>query len=230
MSKRKFINENVFDKIDTEEKAYWLGFIYADGNISDAKKIYETRKKSVYRIEISLKTDDIGHLEKLKKFLNWKGVIKINKTNFKRSDRCRIYFNNKHMWNILNSYGCTPRKSLTLTFPNENIFSNISLIKDFIRGYIDGDGSISYLNKNHKKMALSIIGTQNILNGIQKYLPLERVNKIWKKSGCNTNTYTLAFNLWRGYYVCNYLYKDSSIYLDRKYDKYKEYCRIYEES
>jgi hypothetical protein len=230
MEYRIYVDETVFDKIDTEEKAYWLGFIFADGNISDAYKLKEKTKKSIYRIEVSLKSDDINHLEKLKEFLKWQGTVKINKTNFSRCDRCRLYFNNKHIWETLNSYGCTPRKSLTLKFPNLTIFNDKNLIKDFIRGYIDGDGSISYLTYkkiNKKAMYLRILGTEDMLINIQKNLPLERSNKIWRRDG--ENVYDLAFNHWRGYYVCNHLYKNATIYLDRKFNRYKEYCRLYEE-
>lgn len=53
------------------------------------------------------------------------------------------------MFNILINYGCTTRKSLTLKFPNINIFKNKSYIYDFIRGYVDGDGCLSYSDKNH---------------------------------------------------------------------------------
>ena len=67
----------------------------------------------------------------------------------------------------LNSYGCTPRKSLTLKFPSLNIFKDESLVWDFIRGYIDGDGCISYATKDHSKMLLSLLGTEDFLNSIQ---------------------------------------------------------------
>jgi len=98
MPRKNYIDETVFDCVDTEEKAYWLGFIYADGNISDAEAIKKKSNKSVYRLEVSLQSNDIEHLNKLKQFFKWQGEVKINKTNFERKDRCRLYFNNKHIW------------------------------------------------------------------------------------------------------------------------------------
>jgi hypothetical protein len=125
----------------------------------------------------------------------------------------------------LNNYGCTPKKSLTLKFPNINIFENKNLIRHFIRGYIDGDGCISYCDKKHKHMTLRILGTKDFLNILQKYLPLEKKNKLHKKN----NIYDLSFQKGRGKYILDYVYKDATIFLDRKLEKYKEYCRLYQE-
>ena len=58
-------------------------------------------------------------------------------------------FANKYFWNILNSYGCTPRKSLTLKFPDRDIFKSSDLIRHFIRGYFDGDGCFSRYIYSH---------------------------------------------------------------------------------
>ena len=58
--KLSYIDDSVFDKIDTEEKAYWLGFLYADGSISS----------SSYQIELSLSSVDVNHIKKFKRFLN----------------------------------------------------------------------------------------------------------------------------------------------------------------
>jgi len=67
MGKKANIKSDIFDNIDTEEKAYWLGFIYADGNISDMESYLRKSGKYVYRMEVSLKADDIDHLNKLNK-------------------------------------------------------------------------------------------------------------------------------------------------------------------
>ena len=61
------------------------------------------------------------YLLKLKKALCWSGTVTIEHTNFERCDRCRLYFNDKQIWHALNNKGCTPRKSLTLVFPNKAI-------------------------------------------------------------------------------------------------------------
>lgn len=219
------MNYNYFDSIDTEEKAYWLGFIFADGNISKSERIYKGKiKKGNYRFEVSLKDTDREHLEKFAKEISFEKEIKISQTNSK-AKRCRLYFNNKHFWNTLNNYGCTPSKSLTLKFPNISIFKDTSLIKHFIRGYVDGDGSIAYKNAKHTDFQLRILGTEHFLSNLQKNLPLEKLNKLYK----DTNIYELCFNSSRGLYVCKYLYENSNIYLDRKFERYTQYSRLYQE-
>ena len=219
------INYNFFDSIDTEEKAYWLGFFFADGYISKSSRLYTRKlKNGCYAIEISLKGDDIQHLKKFADAINYQKEIKISKASF-NATRCRLSFNNKHMWQILNNYGCTPQKSLTLKFPDINIFKTKDLIFHFIRGYVDGDGNIGFKNKEHNYMQLRILGTKDFLENLQKNLPLEYNNKLHKK----VNIYELTFNDRRGKYVCNLLYSNAKIYLERKYLKYKEFCRLYQE-
>lgn len=219
------MNYNYFDSIDTEEKAYWLGFIFADGNISKSERMYKGKlKRGNYRFELSLKAEDKSHLEKFAKAIGFNKEVKISKA-VNRANRCRLYFNNKHLWTILNSYGCTPNKSLTLTFPKLEIFLNKELIKHFIRGYIDGDGSICYRNAVHTDFQLRILGTENFLTILQQQLPLEKQNKLHK----DINIFELCFSGSRGLYVCNYLYKNSNIHLDRKYSRYIEYSRLYQE-
>lgn len=81
-----------------------------------------------------------------------------------RGDLCRMSFDNKHMVDVLTNYGCIPKKSLTLTFPDKNVFKDKSLIRHFIRGYFDGDGCITYANANHSSIEVSIVGTKPFLD------------------------------------------------------------------
>ena len=71
------------------------------------------------------------------------------------------------MWKTLNNIGCTPKKSLMLKFPDKSVFKYNKLIIDFIRGYFDGDGCISY-HRNTKSVSpyCSIISTNEFLTSI----------------------------------------------------------------
>lgn len=217
-------NEHIFDIIDTEEKAYWLGFIFADGYISS----FEEGKKSNYRFELSLKESDINHLNKFNLFMEHKyNNVKVE--NVKCKDkiyrRCRWSICNKHLWETLNSYGCVPKKSLILQFPNTNIFQNKDLIKDFIRGYWDGDGCISYANKQHTRLTISALGTESFLKSINEFLPKNIViYKLKQKS-----TWAISANHNTAFKTLYFLYENSKIYLDRKYDLYRQMSRLYEQ-
>lgn len=221
------INYNYFDEIDTENKAYWLGFLFADGSVTTPFRVNKdgSIKNGIYRIELQLKEDDKNHLDKFRKELNIEKPLNISKTNYERSNRCRLYFNSKHMWEILNSYGCTPRKSQTLEFPNINIFKDKKLIKHFIRGYVDGDGCLSWCDTQHKRAHLGILGTMKFLKELQHWLPLEFENVILKRN--DESVASLYYSGKTAFYIANYLYKDCSVYLERKRERYLEYCRLY---
>lgn len=213
----KFDN-SIFDSIDTEEKAYWLGFIFADGYISSTLK-----NKNRYLLEISLKGSDKHHLEKFNVFTKHENKNKVSietsTCKNKKFTRCRWYVANKHLWEVLNSYGCTPNKSLTLKFPNKSIFNDPSLIRHFIRGYFDGDGCFTRgIHTNTVSPIVSFIGTKEFLEEILTYSGIQGQFRHDKRH--TELTWILEYNKENGIKLINYLYNDSSIYLDRKYKLY----------
>jgi len=207
---KKSINSKVFEKIDTEEKAYWLGFIYADGCI--------TRNNT---FEITLQEQDLFHLQKLKIFLSYEGEIKY-KSKVKAH---RLMFGDTKIYNDLNKLGCTPRKSLTLKFPTESQVP-INLIKHFIRGYFDGDGSIHLVHgktSNTYNANCSILGTFDFLNKLKKVLENNEVNNVSKIRETTSRAFSLnVFSSIHKPNFLNFLYKDANIYLERKYERYKK--------
>lgn len=221
-NKTKF-NETIFDSIDTEEKAYWLGFIFADGYVSSADN----------KFELSLKASDASHLEKFNKFMGGESnKVKIGKVTCGNviCERCRWSVSNKHLKNTLVSLGCVPNKSLILKFPDISIFSDPSLIIHFIRGYWDGDGSLSWGNKAHTEPNISVLGTKDFLEGIKKNIPELENYSLHLNNKDNDKTFVLSATYRVAFSVTTRLYKNSTIYLDRKYEKYLDYCRLYEKS
>lgn len=167
-------------------------------------------KKSIYNFEISLQASDSLHLEKFKNFISYEKEVVID------SFRCRIMLANKHFWTTLNNYGCTPRKSLTLEFPNISIFKDSSLIRHFIRGYFDGDGSFSrYVNHTSVTPSISLIGTKSFIDNILHYSQINGI--IYHNKRHSENTISIRYNKSEGIQFINYLYLNSTIYLDRKY-------------
>ena len=168
------IDENVFNIIDTEEKAYWLGFWYADGYVSSNRNT----------VGVDLKPSDFKHLEKLKKFLKWSGDIKLEKT------RCRLNFPN-HIKKEMLSY--------------------------FIRGYFDGDGCLCYTEKT---LEVSMIGTYEFLEVVCDIINIDKKRIYDLNKNKRTSRLVLSSKKDIENFL-NYIYKDANIYLDRKYEKYK---------
>ena len=155
-------------------------------------------------------------LEDIKKIMGIDKPLHITHSTYPGGqDMYRLEIISKHMCEILSSIGATPRKSLTLTFPN----INDSLIRHLIRGYFDGDG---YISKPEKRgCQIEIMGTlmfceslYDILHnvGIDCYIKntnrpdtITRYLIIGKKKECEK--------------FCNYIYNDATIYMKRKFDK-----------
>lgn len=195
-------NTETFKKIDTEEKAYWLGFLYADGYINNDKGI-----------ELTLKKDDLEHLKKFKSFMQTD-----NKISFREKQQAyRICIYSKELAKDLTDLGCFQNKSLKLIFPTEQQVPN-DLINHFMRGYFDGDGCIT---ASQNQLRFSVIGTIDFLKEYEKILlkHLKRNNpNKWKQEG-------QAFSIHFGGNVqvkkiYNFLYKNANIYLERKRNKF----------
>lgn len=132
---------------------------------------------------------------------------------------------NKHIWNTLNNYGCTPRKSLTVKFPNEKIFKSLHLIRDFIRGYCDGDGSLGlYHVKNKDRMleALSFCGSELFLYEMDKYFPSH--SNVYEKK--DNKIHVIKYASLKARRNSFFMYENSTIYMERKYEIFKSFCRL----
>ena len=203
-------DKNFFEQINTEEKAYWAGFIAADGNI----------RKDFHKVRIELARKDRDHLFKFRKAIDGNNPIK----DYTRFNNYSTYIevNCKKMCEDLNKIGITPNKSLTLNIDLTQIPKDLT--HHFIRGYFDGDGSLnSYQRKNTNYLdwELSFISTKIFLNKILKELEL---NKALFYCG---NNYRFCLKSKKDIYKCLiYLYKDAHIYLDRKYDKMLKFLAL----
>lgn len=217
---RKYhFNEHYFETIDTEDKAYWLGFLYADGNVHFGKDKYGKRKGCT--IEITLAEKDKNHLNKLLQCLkaddNYPLEKRIVKSNGKEYVAYRLCLNSVVMGNDLESKGCVPNKSLILKRPN----INPDLNKHFIRGYFDGDGCV-HINEELNNTIYSVLGTQDILSFIQEESGISSKISIRqvKRDGEYKPFYEISIGGIKSKIIFhNYIYKDANIYLERKYVK-----------
>ena len=204
---KKKINKNIFEVINTEEKAYWLGFLYADGYVGLTDN----------RVELTLQLSDVNHIEKFKTFLNSDCKISTN------SYRSRLSIKDEKIKKDLINLGCTPQKSLILKFPTDDKVPK-ELIRHFIRGYFDGDGSLCVTEKTK---SIDILGTYDFLYQLclesniatsKIYVSKSKSNKVFRIAlGSRLDLYNFS----------KYIYDDCNIYLDRKYEKFKKLMEYY---
>ncbi len=206
-------NQKFFEKIDTEEKAYWLGFLFADGNVFI--------KKAIHRIAINIHKKDVEHISK------WHRSIGSCQNITSCGDMVRSIHHSEKMCNDLITLGCVPCKSLVLRFPD----LDSSLARHFVRGYFDGDGSIYWHKSKNKKnggVRLSFVGTDMFLNHLQweVFFTLGCAYKELQSTGNNK----LAFQLMIGGYqeavkIADWMYADAHIFLDRKHQRYLDFSK-----
>lgn len=185
----------VFRMIDSEEKAYWLGFISADGCVHDGI------------LELTLKEEDKEHVKRFARFVSPTAEVKYRP----KQKAYRVSICSKQICDDLIALGVTPRKSLTLQFCDK---VPLHLVHHYIRGYVDGDGSIQY----RKHARIEILGTECFLNSIVDSLSLHHNKK--KQHGA---AYSIRYSGNKlAPPILNMLYADATVYLPRKYEKYQQ--------
>jgi DNA-binding transcriptional regulator WhiA len=192
------IDSSVFDNIDSSEKAYWLGFIFADGYVSKDNNF-----------ELSLALKDLEHLIKFKEFLKYEGKIYIDQ----KIGRCRLQFQDSRIVNSLKNLGCVNRKSLILTFPSiDNCFHS-----HFIRGYFDGDGSV---NDPKRSIAVNLVGTKEFLESIHEVVGIPKYKIKHRQPKHSPEVYISQFSGEHARAFGGFIYVNSTIHLTRKHERF----------
>lgn len=214
-TKRKYeINEHCFDIIDEEWKAYFLGLFYADGCIT----------KNTARI--SLIKNDEHILKTLNEFIHpnkplsnkkEKYFVGISGKQYVAHSQSTLDISNKHINNRLRELGLFERKSLTLQFPTYQMIPE-NLMSHFIRGYFDGDGCIQ---KRKWGQRFYIISSYDFCNSFQKWL-MENLKIESKKHSTGKVCRVEIYDKKDIHALYHFLYDSASIYLTRKYLKFKD--------
>lgn len=228
MSKYNY-NKDYFQKIDTPDKAYWLGFLFADGCIV---RFYKNEILKSMSLEVTLSSRDREHLVKLNNVLQSNVPIrdKLVKLDNKEYSSCRLTINCTKLCYDLIDKGCIPQKSCIVRLPEDNVVSR-ELKRDFLRGYFDGNGCIHIgimNNKPHIEISIST-GTEAMLKDIASFLFSEKavtvipkINNDNRSKGCDMFYYGDAVKD-----LLDYMYMNSNNYLLRKYQQYKDYYKDY---
>jgi len=201
------IDEYFFDVIDNEEKAYFLGLLYADGTNSTGKT----------EVKLALHNQDVEILEIFKHKIQPTKPLYFVDGKGKRGDYYKLVFNSKKISYRLSELGVVPAKTFKLKFPN---FIEEPLIHHFIRGYFDGDGNIHF-NKRTKQLMFSVTSTESFLLSLQEVL---MKNCFLSKVKLGTRHPERGHNIRQLSYSGNnsikriyeWLYKDASIFMNRK--------------
>lgn len=198
-------NSKVFEKIDSEEKAYWLGFLYADGYIDEVNSL----------LIVGLQEKDKDHILKFRAFLETNAPFQDKINNQGKPYRFfRLY--DQQIVKDLNEKGLYKKKSLTLQPPT---CVPDDLLIHWVRGLFDGDGSIypAKISKNSIRYRINLTGTKEILLFSQKILGIEK-----KLDNYSSVPKFIVAGKQEVVDVLQRMYLDSTVFLDRK----KELCQL----
>lgn len=212
------LDENYFDLIDTQNKAYVLGLFYADGNVSKEK----------YNIQLSLQECDKHILEQISEDMNSNAPLcfrNFEKYGRNQQNHYSLSLHSKVMHEALSRWGIVPQKTHALTYP---IFLSPEMHRHFIRGVLDGDGCIHIpYGKNGKIRSVSICGTYDFCLGFKDVIEQKlniHCSVIKNRKDPKSTTYkTVISGKIQVYKFLSWIYEDANLYLYRKHDIYQKY-------
>lgn len=213
-------NQNYFEIIDSIDKAYFLGFIAADGCLFDNK--IETQQ-NILRIGINKK--DIYILENFKKYINSDKTISITREN----EFATLSFTSNKLFDDINKLGLHPNK----TYGSSVVNLDDKYMRHFIRGYFEGDGTISMRRTEPLNIDVAIYGFEKNMKQIIEYL--ERYNIYTKftpdkRKVCNEIFGRILFTTKNNRYAfLRFIYDGcEDLYLKRKYELSKAFINLIE--
>jgi hypothetical protein len=191
-------NDDYFETINTEDKAYFLGLLFADGNVYTARN----------RVQITLVNEDAYILKKFSECIGYSGKMYIDREKYSK-----LILPSKKMCEDLTKLGCTPNKSLTLQFPTE---VPDKLMHHFIRGCFDGDGHVS---KRNNTFNINFTSSKDFMDKFVELLQNLNVEYTEAKKryiNHKKSAYQVYIRSNSGKVFFDYIYKESNIYLTRK--------------
>lgn len=218
-ARRYAVNEGFFDQIDTEAKAYWLGFITADGCVKSGRR--DGRPDTV---KIALGRKDREHLAAFREAVGSEHPIRDgeHESYGRVREHSEIAITSVRLADALIDLGVTPRKSLTVR-PCPAVSSDLA--RHYWRGLIDGDGWIRHDRKRHQHI-LGLGGSKAIVRafhafliggGVRTKIQPKPYKSIWVLAICGRKVVQTAGAL---------LWKNAQIVLCRKHVRYLEIAKI----
>ena len=218
-TRRYYLNENYFEVIDTNDKAYILGVIASDGCV------YK-REHHVGVLSFTFHIQEKDIIDILIKY------IKLEYKEHTTENRISLQINSDKIVSDLKKYNITPRKTWIYS---PYILKDDSLMWAYIRGYFDGDGSIYYANKKENTPSsyeISFCGNKNTMNFFNNFFHKFDIKSYIHKD--NRRKYSQDFyivrikeNKSKSKFI-KYLYENcKDVKLNRKYNKCMKFLEIY---
>lgn len=211
------LNEHYFATIDTPEKAYWLGFLAADGNVRDGSVCVSSEQKDYGHLEKFRLT--IGHTGEVRTYAHKAGDGSVSAGKTTTMSVFQVY--SRVMAGHLTGHGVTPRKSLTL---KPWVSSTLTLQASYWAGVVDGDGCIRVFvlrNGLAATCSVGLCGTEAVVRGFADFVYANTASvhrrgqkKIFHLSEGHFTTQFGGVNVCKQ--IVTLLYGSSGVWLDRK--------------
>jgi len=216
VQKSKYSCDHHFFSRDNEQSIYWAGFIAADGCV------HKRKKGGSKTLQISLSEKDADHLARFKSDINFNGqiyksVTKHSSKNPKWNDSVKrsVSVSSFQMFKDLKRFNIFPAKTHKYTFPDWLV--SHELVNHFMRGYVDGDGSFFY-DKTRPRVCFELRGTYEFLKSfkeiIDKNISYKSKNIVTTPDSTSKIKYYSKKSVPQ---IVDFLYRDASVYLSRKY-------------
>lgn len=208
------VDSTYFNKMDTSDKWYIFGLLCADGH-NDLKR---------GRISIALQEEDRNILDKISICFGYNSELLFQKGRLDRrtgntaKNTYKFHFSNRALSDKLLEMGVDNQKTFSLKFNNN---CPEEFLKDYFRGYFDGDGCI-WIYPKTGEASLSIIGTEDICNNFMNLVCRfckVRKQKIYKRGGAYVFQIGGNKQLRR---IRDWIYSDANLYLMRKFNKFQQ--------
>ena len=200
------VNSDFFEKIDSEESAYWFGFFGADGWIG-----------SNGEIGMALKESDASHLYKFKQTIGFSGPVVERKRRRTYpngeegwSYEVQVLFKDAKMYSDLKKLGMIVDKSRALLLDLSLVPGELE--RHFWRGVVDGDGTLS--NVDGRSLEICLCGTRDVCDKFNEFC--YKVTGFKYSVGNRESWFVVCVSSGSSVQLAKVLYHDSKIFLDRK--------------
>lgn len=212
------LNKHYFDVIDTEEKAYWLGYLTARGRVSD---VNEWGRKELF---LSIAPKNLEHFERFKETIEADVEILTQRNYRVDKDYYKMRISSHYLASKLEEYHIeTPKHDLTRVpevVPEE-------LVRHYFRGHYDGKGFL-HVRPDGEHSMLFMYGSDPMLYDWCKYLVEEVGVELSPGAVSNPSDTHLNHKFTLHAHdkikkILDHLYADATIYQNRNWSKYRDY-------